>query len=331
MDDTKPGRGRPAEVSRLLSLRDADPAPSSTVDVDRAIRTGRRTAKTRKTIGIAVAACLTVAIALGIPAALRGSHQQTPAHPPAQTFNVLRQAFTVGTVGGYTPATYQTGRAFQRAYLKVDRAGQGLPAQAVVTVYAKGQLPNPGWTPGAEVGPKVEGRATYWQPGTGARELAWQWQAGSWAFARIDGVGSGLDARVEHIIEGVRPAAIPVRFPFTATKPAIAAQLVGVLISPTSAQSTMLLAGTDPADPVLAGVTKDINLDPYTGRRRTSAPDGEQTVTLTGGWTAYAEAPSSGALSALGGTKQTLTALAHSIQLVANPGQQSSWVRKPFR
>jgi len=321
MDDTE---------HQLMSLRDADPAASSTVDIDRAIRTGRRAATTRKTIGIAVAACLTLAIAIGIPAALRGSHHNTPARPTPQTFNVLQRVFTVGTAGGYTPAIYQTGRAFQRAYLKAT--GSGLPSRAEVTIYARGQLPTASWTPGAKTGPKVNGKPTYWQPSTGAHELAWQWQPGSWAFARIDGTGTGLDARVQHIAESVRSGQpIAVRFPFTATKPAIDAQLVGTLSSQDGKQVSMLLASKDPANPVVVGVTKTVTLDPYTGLARTGTPYGQQTVPLSDGWTADAEAPTAGALTALGGDKQTLTGLAQSIRLVDNPGKQSSWVSNPFR
>lgn len=303
---------------RLLApLRD-DPPDQSTVDIERAVRTGARRVRVRQVVIAAVAAVVTGLASVAVPAIMARPRATEPARPAAE-LSVLSQQFSVGSAGGFTPVSYETGRFQHRVVL--GPASADAPDRATVTMYPRGHAP---WNPGGEPAPDVNGRKAFWLPSpvteaaTGT-EIAWEWSDGAWGFAYVH--STQLDARdlAHRVAESVAAGAdVPVTVPFTIAPPPPPPRLVGV-ITPfgTSSDRTggALLVLSTGADRILVGVQKDLFRDLVTGqprgRPRTSIPD------IGGGYSALAQ--------------PDRPDLAASVHLVPNPADLGSWVTEPIR
>jgi hypothetical protein len=296
---------------RLLApLRDDAPGPS-TVDLERAVRTGARRVRARQVVVAAAAAVLTGLAGVAVPAVI-GHHRAVEPARPAE-FSVLRQQFAVGSAGGFTPVSYETGRTRQRVELG-PASGEG-PDRATVTMYPRGARRQPA----AEPAPDVNGHKAFW---TTANEIAWEWSAGAWGFASINTARSDARDRVHRVAESVSPGAdTPVRVPFTIPNPP--STLLGVITpfgtSSDPAEGALVVLGT-PDNRVLVGVQRDLTRDLVTGATR---PKPEVTIPdVGGGYSVLAQADQPGA---------PLAELAAGVRLVPNPGDVDSWVLDPIR
>ena len=332
---------------RLLApLRDAEPPAPSTVDVTRAVRSGARRVRARQALTAAVAALVTGLAVAAVPAIVGRPQVVQPARPAAE-LDILRQQCTVGSAGGFTPVSYETGRFRHRVVLGPahGEVPLGSPDRASVTMYARGQLP--GWNPGGERAVDVNGRKAFWMPSptteraTGT-EIAWEWSDGAWGFAFVESVGADARDLAHRVAESVAGGAdVAVAVPFTVPAPSDSLRLLGV-ITPfgTSSDVTggaLLVLGTqEEENRVLVGVQRDLARDPVTGRQRQlPAPNtelggrqaavGDTTVTIFdvgGGYSVLAQADRTGA---------PLRELAASVRLVANPTDTGSWTTDPLR
>ncbi|MGW0517143.1 hypothetical protein [Crossiella sp. NPDC003009] len=251
----------------LAPLREAGPRTPSTVDVPSAIRAGTRRRRLRQVAGAGVAAALTVLIALLAPSLVSGLSTVEPARP-AVTFDPLRKSFRVGSAGGFTPVSYETGRDRQRITL-VRADGGGGPA----TVTMAGGGPGPA----GEAAPPVHGRRAVWQ-GTG---VAWEWTDGAWGSVE----GAGDREQAHRIAQSVESGANDlVMVPFKQVQPD---PLLGVL-SPYGTtdrvtDAVLLVHGAPGGGRILVGTRRDLARDPVTGLPR-QAPrfdselDGRQAV-----------------------------------------------------
>ena len=251
-------------VSLLRPLRELEPDGPGTVDVAGAVRRGRRMHRIRVTAGALGLVVAVIAGALVLPSLTHRA--QAPATPAPSEFSVLRQEFRVEAAAGYVPNGYLTGRFQQTAYY-----GSGRSA-AMVTVFAAGQVPFPGWTPQGESTDPVAGTASpaYYLtkpvlPDDGV-ELAWQWAPGAWAIvdvaaARLD-VGTDRAAArrlAEHVHWGSGAA---VRTPFSIATPPAGLRLVDVMTSagpgPVRATLTFGTADQGPRDLVVSVRSKAV-------------------------------------------------------------------------
>ncbi|MCK2241378.1 MULTISPECIES: hypothetical protein [unclassified Crossiella] len=242
----------------LAPLRQAGPRTPSTVSVPAAIRAGTRRRRVRQLAGTAVVAVVTVLIALLVPALLGGLFRAEPARP-AVGFDPLRQAFRVGSAGGFTPVSYETGRDRQR--IRLVRA-DGSPGLATITLSGSGPAP------AGEAAPAVHGRRAVWS-GDG---VAWEWTDGAWGL--VGGVPDREQAhRVAQSVES--GAGTPVRLPFEQPRPVPPDEVLGV-ISPYGSTERVTDAvllvlgrpGATEAERVLVGTQGDLGRDPVTGQSR---------------------------------------------------------------
>lgn len=208
------------EAARLLEpLRQPEPPATSGVDVDRAMRTGRRTIRVRQVAGTlaCVVAVLGIAFTVTVP-----YYHSPPAKETTSEFGVTTQEFAIGSAGGFTPLTYETGRSRQRATLTTQDGA----TDAVITLYPKGRVPHVDggtWKPTGETAPDVKGGAAVWpsEPvfGDDAVELAWQWRPDAWAFVSVTGPEADQD-RAHKVALSVEPGAdIDVAVPATYPTP----------------------------------------------------------------------------------------------------------------
>ncbi|WP_433326580.1 hypothetical protein [Spirillospora sp. CA-294931] len=209
---------------RLLApLKGAEPGAPDGVDIARAMRGGRRRVRTRRLAGVGAASAAVAAVAL--VSALVGSAPERDPGPMASRaqFDPMRQSFTVGSAGGFTPDTYETGRFRQRVTLRVADPASPRRADGVVTMYPRGALTGADgrrWKPEGERAPDVLDRPAYWldrsQTRPSALELAWQWTPGAWAFASVK--GDGVDRETAHrVAQSVWPGNAAVTAPVTAS------------------------------------------------------------------------------------------------------------------
>ncbi|MEV0620555.1 hypothetical protein AB0I81_45035 [Nonomuraea sp. NPDC050404] len=213
--------GSPSEL--LQPLRDAGPGAGGGVDVGRAVRAGRRRVRTRR--AAAVAASVAATLAIVVPSALwpRTEPPVTPAAPVTadpRAFEVSTPAFVVGSAGGFTPDTYETGR-----YQQVITLRSADPARrdtAVITMYAPGRL-----QPGGDPLPPVNGRRARSTSGG----VAWEWAPGAWGTVTLREPDRDKAHRVAQSVLA-RPGR-PVTVPFTVDQRAIGPGrgLVGVVTS----------------------------------------------------------------------------------------------------
>lgn len=300
----------PDGAALLETLRAVEPQTSSSVSVARAIRTATRRRQVRRVAG-SVAAAVVTAVVVIAASVLAGGRDLPPAQPPGQ-FDVLRQAFTVGSAGGFTPASYETGRYRQVVRLRpAPDSPQGTPAWATVTMYAPGRAQQP---VGAQA-PDVNGRRAYWSPRAGATEIAWEWADGSWGFAVVAGPDArALAHRVAQSVAG--GADTPVLVPFTVPTPTDGTQLLGV-ITPFGTASdpdagALLVLGTRD-ERVLVGVRRHLDHDFVSGVPRSTSASDVTIPNVGNGWSVVAEADGSSP------GHDRLAGLAASVELTEKP------------
>lgn len=266
------------QAARLLKpLRLMPVGDNGSVDVRRAIRTGRRRLLLRR--GGGVAAC--VAVLVGVVAvftAVFAPRAQSPAAPPTG-FDVAQKVFDVDTVAGFVPVSFETGRRWQSAQL--IHAGGSQLTEATVTVYPQGALPwrdGRQWEPSGEQASDIDGRPALWPPASQSSpetvELAWQWGQNAWAAVTLRGPAADRD-RARAVAGSVsRTAPVPVAVPFSVPQTALAEDLemigtVSVLGSHSQAQAFEVSYGLEdppqPADGRIARLTVGVAPEPGPG------------------------------------------------------------------
>lgn len=283
----------------LAPLRAVEPAQRTTVDVGRAIRTGKRRKRIR--VGLAALAAVVLSVVALSPALLRSPD---PVPEPAGTaeFDVLRQVVRVGSAAGYTPRFYETGR--YRQTIGLSRADDPTEPGGTVTVYARGRHPEqtgPDWEPRGQRAPDVHGRRAVW-PVHG--ELAWEWSPGAWATVRLDAGFLDLRDRAHRVAQSVLPGAdTPVRVPLTVDGSTFGrVGLVGVRVAtrPGPEVAALVFAGSD-----LSGAPQVV-----------ASLGADHRVTLSG-----AGREGLGDVSAVTG----------SVRVVDDPANRDNWVADPVR
>lgn len=326
----------------LAPLRDAEPAGASTVDVAKAVRVGTRRRRTRQAVSVAAAVAVVAVVLAIVPAVLSGRNETAPANPVAG-FDLLSQRLTVGSAGGFTPVSYETGRYRQQVRLvPAPDSPQGTPETASVTAYASGRADRP---VGDERAPDVYGKRAFWSSGTSGTELAWEWARDAWVFVHVDGTGEHARELAHRVAQAVRTDAdTAVRVPFTIAPPGGGLEVVGVITpygtSTDPYAGALLVLGSHDSpgteDRVLVGVLRDPAKDLVTGGSREVGPSNTQlggqqaTVTETAvsifdvdTWVAVAE-------SAAGGSG-VLIPLAESVTVVEDSGNRGAWSADPVR
>lgn len=224
------------ELSTLIGEIAREPGPPSTVDVDRAVRDGRRIRRTRRALR-AGAAALAVAVAAGVASLLGGPDEPPPVVTAPGRFDPL-----VRYAGfGWLPAKL-TQRTSQTAAGRLTLEAGDTDTRLSVRLYPAGRAvgdpaPDPprtsaGCAPGERTyrAPSVHGRAAWWVssrdvPGGGCRptvvRLTWEYAPGAWAVADagdLRGVAGGDRRNVLRRIAQTLRLGIdePVRFPFRA-------------------------------------------------------------------------------------------------------------------
>lgn len=277
----------------LAPLRD-DAPDQSTVDINKAVRTGTRRVRVRQAVVAGVAAVVTGLAAVAVPAIVAHPRTTEPARPAAE-LSVLSQQFTVGSAGGFTPISYETGRFQHR--VELGPASGDAPDRASVTMYPRGRSP---WNLGGEQAADVNGRKAFWLPSpvtdqAAGTEIAWEWSDGGWAFAYVHSTRPDARDLAHRVAESVAAGPDnPVAVPFTVAVGSL--ELLGV-ITPfgTSSDRTSgaLLVLSSGTDRILVGVQRDLTLDLATGQRRAapevSIPD------VGGGYSVLAQADRPGA------------------------------------
>ncbi|MDX6742285.1 hypothetical protein [Actinocorallia sp. A-T 12471] len=213
--------------SRLRDLAERD-APPPRIDVDLALRRGRRSRRLRRACAV-VAPALAVAVAAVtlLPGADPGPPPPSVAPAPVPLPNPITEQLEYGWLpDGYTPHS----RSLQegRVYFRVTKADSA--AQVVVTLFPKGPEPELGYmrraVPAVAIPvPDVGGRAAHWlqppPPGAGTADgearLRVEFAPGRWGEVEVN--ETGLSAReltriVRKVAAGVRIVAEPARFPF---------------------------------------------------------------------------------------------------------------------
>lgn len=201
------------EGARLLGALRGTPWTGSDepgVDVARAIRDGRRTIRVRRALTVAGGAIAVALVVLMTVLVVAPTHDNGTGPASGGTFDVRERAFRVGSAGGFTPVSYETGKFRQRVVLGVEKPNG--PAElsatrAMVTMYAPGRLPG-GEPPLGTPAPPVNGHAAVWpagpQPSADRLELLWQWAPNAWAVATLAGPAADAE-RVHHVAESVVP------------------------------------------------------------------------------------------------------------------------------
>ena len=332
-------------MDRLLEpLRDEDPLPPSEVDIDRAIRAGRRRVRARWAgTGVLVAVVALLVPLLALPGGSGSSvdpatSSQRPGEPA--DFDPMRRVVTVGDVPGIVAGSYTTARRWQRISVQRGHSGMGS-----VIVYAPGRQvagydgdvlrPETG-TPTEP----VDGRPAYWVSRPSGDRLAWQWTDGAWAvvhFLDHEAEDEANRDTARRIALAVRVGAgEPVTVPFTVPRPA-SHQLVGTATQLRAPGDpfvrTELLFGTDDlagagdyADALSVGVENGARVVALRGQANRTV-DGHPAVVderkaIIFGITA-------GFAVDVGGVADPL-AIARSVRLVPNPEDKSTWTARPL-
>ncbi|GAB3968355.1 hypothetical protein GCM10029978_037630 [Actinoallomurus acanthiterrae] len=323
----------------LAPLRTAGPEAPPGVDVRRALRGGRRRARIRHAaIGAGATSAVVAAVAsVGVFIQVLAPTDPRPAAPGRDGFDVLHRAFRVGSAGGFTPDTYETGRYRQRIVLRAANPGDGTGTDAVVVMYAKGRTPQGAgvaWRPSGRQATPVDGHRALLLTDPvirpDATELAWEWRPGAWGFVSLKGPGADAD-RAEKVALSVRAGANDaVTRPVTVPAHALGAQdrLVGVVTSIGPARFGRVLMLRFAADDAAADTTTRIDVGVrYSAveRRVTTATIGGRPAAVSRTKVAFldgsgitVEVGDSSALARLGGDA-SLRDLAASVRLTAQP------------
>ncbi|HEX6359808.1 hypothetical protein [Actinophytocola sp.] len=333
-------------MTRLLDpLRDEDPLPPSRVDIDQAVRIGRRRVRVRWSGAAVIVVVVAVLVpVLGLPG--NGGSSVGPATQPELAidypeFDPMRRVVEVGDVRGVEPFSYTTARQWQRVNLQIGKSGF-----ATLTVYAPGReatdaegimQPETG-TPGQPVG----GRASYWLSRGSNEVLAWQWAAGAWAFINLQSADDGSEPdrdTMRAIAQAVQvhdKAGEQVAMPFTVPLPA-PYQLIGTTTQLRSAgdpfvRTGLLFATEDPADPdrQYSGVSVHVE----NGSKMAMHAGANQNVDGHPAMVADQEviifdAADDFAVDVEGTGEADLLPIARGVQLVPAPSDRSTWVTQP--
>ncbi|GAA2411625.1 hypothetical protein GCM10010191_21180 [Actinomadura vinacea] len=329
------------DARRLLSpLRGAEPGPATRVDVAEAVRVGRRRARNRRAAGITSVAGVVAVVA--IASALLGRTMPPddvrPIASPDQ-FGLTHQYFRVGSAGGFTPDSYETGRYRQRAHLRLSDQDGPRRAAGLVTMFPRDRLVGRDgrrWAPSGTRAPDVNGRPAFWPDRpvlhTGSVEVAWEWAPGAWAFASVS--GDGADRAVAHrVAQSVLPdGRTVVRAPVTAPGSMLGApnRLIGTVASaptPGTRPSVALRYGTqDPRaqlgarEPgwIAIGVEQPepgLRTDTTVGGRPAAVDDTKITIPENADSAFFATAADAATLASFGGNRK-LRDLAAAVTMV---------------
>ncbi|GCE00145.1 hypothetical protein [Embleya hyalina] len=240
------------EGARLLAaLRETPPVGCDEpgVYVARAIRDGRRTVRARRALAVVGGAVAVAMIALVTVVLATPSRDGRFGPAAGGGFDVRERTFRVGSAGGYTPVSYETGRFRQRVTLGPEKPGAApelAATRATVTMYAAGRFPATASAAGAGA-PSVRERPAVWligpTPVDGRLELAWQWARDAWAVVSLTGPAADAE-RARHIAESVLPGSrVPVRVPLTLDPGALASgEHVVAVIAPMAPEKSSLYA-----------------------------------------------------------------------------------------
>lgn len=194
---SEPGMSEEDGARLLGSLRTVDVPASGGVSVEQAIRTGKRT----KALRVATAAVFVLIVAGVLPLLIR------PSGPPpvaAGTFDPLVRTISVGSVGGFRPIMYVTGRESQLIVLTPDSKDH---ESAHVVVNA----PRAVGTPSGEQMPDINGKRALW---TGTN-VAVEWERDAWAFVQVQGFPDDRD-RARLLAQSLRfDEHVQIKVPFT--------------------------------------------------------------------------------------------------------------------
>lgn len=323
--------------ARLLgALRDLPEESTGGVSVERAMKAGRRRIYARRAAS-ALAAVAAVVLVAVVPAVfLRGQEIE-----PAQAeFGLWTREFTVGSAGGFTPSTYETGKLFQRIELRpASEAMRG--TEASVTMYARGA-----WTPRGALAqaPSLGGRKAYWiTDSDGLVEYAWEWTEGGWGVASLAGTEANRD-RAHHVAESVVTGpGTPVTVPFTVRRSAVAdgLRITGVRVTYAEADGAQVAAlrlslsdrrAPSSADWVELGVAAGgPAVVPNTAIDGRPAEVSGTRVAFAGkGFQPVVQAQGTRALAAAGGVAG-LKQLAAAVRVVSDPAERATWTSDPLR
>lgn len=337
MDDTE------REIEKLLApLRDDVPTTPSGISVERAVEAGRRRLRTRSRLA-GVATALVVVAVCGLLAVMLRVDRDSAAGPPGG-FDPLTRSFQVGSAGGFTPESYESGRYEQKVQLRLERPAPGQVGRGTITMLAPGQLP-PDWAPGGRRMPDVYGREAVLLDvpltAPGGVELAWRWSDTGWAFAHLDSDFPDLGDRAHRVAQSVHPVpAEPLTVPFTMALPPAAADLqvtgVRVPVGDGGERGTVLLGVGGDAPPVSSsfvavGLRSDLQPGPdapvtdVVAGRSASVREGRVVIfDVARGLSVVAEAVPSEQSSS-----RILEELAASVQVAE--GNPATWPTHPLR
>jgi hypothetical protein len=343
MDDTE------REIEKLLApLREDVPAPTSRVSIEQAVVAGRRRLRARSRLAGAAVALAVVMVCGLLAVALRGPGGADSVAAPTGGFDVLTRSFQVGSAGGFTPRSYESGRHRQQVQLRPERPAPGQIGQATVTLYAPGHLPPslpPDWAPSGRRMPDVYGREAVLldTPVTapGGVELAWRWSDTAWAFAHLDADFPDLAQRAHRVAQSVLPVpAEPLAVPFTVLPPGDL-QITGVRVpvGEGGERGAVLFGEGGDAPPigpdfgVAVSLRSDLTPGPdapvtgvVAGRSASVRADRVILFDVAPGLSVVAEA-APGAR----GDPAALEALAASVELAGDPGDPATWPTRPVR
>lgn len=205
---------------RLLApLRDV-PVPAPGVGVVDGLRAGRRSVRARRLLGAVSTLVAVVLVVAAGPALVRALISPPDVVPPADGvhgFDPMRRVADLGSVNGFLPVSYQTGRYRQRAVLRMTAAADTV---TTLTLYPSDAAPPIDHSHRAD---PVDGRAAYWLATHDRTRLAWRLASGVWAVADLDRTGGDWRLWIERLAGQVRSADVPVRVPFTVSRRATAA------------------------------------------------------------------------------------------------------------
>jgi hypothetical protein len=333
MDDTE------HEVERLLApLRDDGPATPSGVSVERAVAAGRRRLRARSRLAGAAAALVVVAVCGLLAAMLRGDGDRESAAGPPGGFDPLTRSFQVGSAGGFTPESYESGRYEQRVRLRLERPAAGQVGQGTITLFAPGQLP-PDWTPTGRRMPDVYGREAVLRDTPGGVELAWRWSDTGWALVHLDADFPDLADRAHRVAQSLLPGpAEPLSVPFTlAPPPGLQVTGVRVPVGATAERGAVLLGEGGAAPPIgpgfLVAVSVRSDLAPGPDMPVTGEVAGRPASVRDGRVILFDVAPGLSVVAEAAGQIDSVAIeeLAASVELAPNQGDRATWPTQPTR
>jgi hypothetical protein len=333
-------------MERLFEvLRDDVPLPPSEVDIERAMRAGRRRIRGRMLgVGALVVAVLSVVSVVGLA--------RTPAVETAQPsvgeFDPLRRVIALdNSVASMT--RYETGRRWQQAYVATEEGVGDL------TVFAQGRplLDDAGHPIAPETGTPadpVQGRPAYWIQRDDDFALAWQWTDGGWAFLSIADQGTYIPTRaaMARVASAVRvTSGSPVTTPFTMPRPGhhkFVGTYTSFMLDPRMG-TYLVFAADDPAHPdeltfpnlypsrpaetrIIVGV--DEGMDDGDGHSNRTV--GGHLASVSGNEVSIYDVIGRFDILARGSADgETLLAIGRTVRLVPNPADESTWTDRPLR